>query len=235
MSEPSSESALQVKGLCKSFATPGDPLVVLDGVELEIKSGESIAIMGESGSGKSTLLHIIGTLDHPSSGSVRIAGSDPFALSSGALAKFRNAQIGFVFQDHHLLPQCTVLENVLIPTLVGDHDPAAAEDRARTLIEKVGLTPRIGHRPAELSGGERQRTAVARALVNSPGLLLCDEPTGNLDQKTSHSIGDLFQDLQKATGASFVVVTHSADFAALFDRQYRIVNGILKEDAAAID
>lgn len=229
MSEPPTEYALRVQGLCKSFETPGDPLVVLDGIDLDVEAGTSISVMGESGSGKSTLLHIVGTLERPTAGSVRVGGADAFSLSPEKLAKFRNTEIGFIFQDHHLLPQCTVLENVLIPTLVGGHDRAAAEDRARTLIEKVGLTPRIGHRPAELSGGERQRTAVARALVNSPGLLLCDEPTGNLDQKTSRSIGDLFGELRKATGASFVVVTHSAEFAALFDRQYRLIDGILEE------
>jgi len=233
VSEPTADYALQVHGLCKSFDTPGEPLVVLNGIDLDVVTGTSMSVMGESGSGKSTFLHIVGTLERPTSGNVRVGGVDPFSLSAEKLARFRNTEIGFIFQDHHLLPQLTVLENVLIPTLVGDHNRADAEERVRSLIDKVGLTPRIGHRPAELSGGERQRTAVARALVNGPKLLLCDEPTGNLDLKTSQAIGHLFNELRSTTGVSFIVVTHSAHFAALFDRQFQIVSGALVENTPA--
>lgn len=228
MSDSTNGPLLKVEDIRREYPTPGDPLVVLGGVGLEVDRGQSVAIMGPSGSGKSTLLHIIGTLDRPTSGSVALEGVDPFSLSPADLAAFRNAKIGFVFQDHHLLPQCTVLENVLIPTLVsakGGDDP---EQRARDLIDRVGLSDRIDHRPAELSGGERQRVAVARALINSPLLLLCDEPTGNLDRKATESIGDLFKQLQAEAENILIVVTHSADFARLFDRGYQLTDGALE-------
>ena len=172
--------------------------------------------MGPSGSGKSTLLHILGTLDRPTAGSVRLDGKDPFALSEPELADFRNRHIGFVFQDHHLLPQCSVLENVLIPTLVGREDPAKVEAWARQLLERVGLAERLDHRPAELSGGERQRVAVARALIQHPALLLADEPTGNLDRRTAQSVGQMLLDLHREQNTILVVVTHSAELARQF-------------------
>src|SRR5205085_7985833 len=174
--------------------------------------GDAIAVMGPSGSGKSSLLYILGALEAPSSGTVTLDGRDPFQLSPNALAAFRNEQIGFVFQDHCLLPQCTVLENVLIPTLVVSNG-AGDEKRARQLVEQVGLADRIGHRPAELSGGERQRVAIARALVRGPRLLLCDEPTGNLDRVAADNVASVLLDLHRAKNMILVVVTHSVQLA----------------------
>src|SRR5262245_29501779 len=177
--------SLVVHELCKDYPTRTGPLSVLRTVNLELPRGEALAVMGPSGSGKSTLLHILGTLDSPSSGTVSVDGKDPFALPQKELADFRNRHVGFVFQDHHLLPQCSVLENVLIPTLVHNGDRSDANRWARELLERVGLSGRLEHRPAELSGGEGQRVAIARALVNRPPLLLADEPTGNLDRTTA--------------------------------------------------
>ena len=197
-SEPPSSGTgpvLEVRDIRREFPTHGEPLVVLDGVSFDLGRGRSIAIMGPSGSGKSTLLHILGTLDRPTSGKVSLDGVDPFALSAAEQATLRNSKIGFVFQEHHLLPQCSVMENVLIPTLVGGaRQGDQLEKRAAELLERIGLQDRLEHRPAELSGGERQRVAVARAMINSPIMLLCDEPTGNLDRKTSDSIGELFRE-----------------------------------------
>jgi len=218
---------IRVVGLRREYPTPAEPLVVLDGVDMELGRGGSMAIMGPSGSGKSTLLHILGALDRPTAGSVSVDGQDPFALGPAEVAAFRNRKIGFVFQDHHLLPQCTVLENALIPTLVGDGAGDAAEKRALELLERVGLKGRLEHRPAELSGGERQRVAVCRALINGPVALLCDEPTGNLDRKSSDAIGELFAQIQKEDGTSLVVVTHSAEFAERFEERRRLVDGKL--------
>ncbi|HET6879928.1 MAG TPA: ABC transporter ATP-binding protein, partial [Pirellulales bacterium] len=182
---------LAVRDITKEFPTRAEPLVVLRGCSFELARGENLAILGPSGSGKSTLLQIVGTLDAPTSGEVLLGGDDPFQLSEPRLAKFRNERIGFVFQDHHLLPQCSVLENVLLPTLAGGGATQEAFERARMLLERVGLTARLDHRPAELSGGERQRVAIARALIRQPMLLLADEPTGNLDRSTANAIGDL--------------------------------------------
>jgi lipoprotein-releasing system ATP-binding protein len=182
--------------------------------------------MGPSGSGKSTLLYVIGTLEPPSSGSVSLAGRDPYLMSERELAAFRNAEIGFVFQDHCLLPQCTVLENVLAPSLV-----AARRDdhgrRARELLERVGLAERLDHRPAELSGGEKQRAALARALSMRPSLLLCDEPTGNLDRHTAESVGLLLAEMQRQEGTTLVVVTHSPALAGLFPLRFELSEGRL--------
>src|SRR5262245_36094656 len=189
--------SLSIKQLGKDYPTRSGSLTVLRGIDLELARGEALAVMGPSGSGKSTLLHVLGTLERPTSGSVRLEGQDPFALAEPALADFRNRHVGFVFQDHHLLPQCSVLENVLIPTLVGPPD-AEAEKRARELLGQVGLGERLDHRPAELSGGERQRVAVARALIRRPILLLADEPTGNLDRRTAQAVGQLLLDLHRA-------------------------------------
>jgi lipoprotein-releasing system ATP-binding protein len=220
--------ALSVRDLSKEYPTRSGPLSILRGVNLSLDRGEALAVMGPSGSGKSTLLHILGTLDRPTNGSVSLEGTDPFALAEPDLAAFRNRRIGFVFQDHHLLPQCSVLENVLIPTLVNrDAKPAETEAYARTLLERVGLAGRLDHRPAELSGGERQRVAVARALVLKPVLLLADEPTGNLDRTNAASVGGLLLDLHREENTVLVVVTHSADLARLFPKRMEMNDGTL--------
>ena len=219
--------SLKVSQLCKDYPTRSGPLSVLRDLTFALDRGEALAVTGPSGSGKSTLLHILGTLDTPTAGSVRLDGQDPFALSERQLADFRNRHIGFVFQDHHLLPQCSVLENVLIPTLVGADGQADVEAWARQLLERVGLSKRLDHRPAELSGGERQRVAVARALVRHPALLLADEPTGNLDQRTAQVIGHLLLDLHRQEHTILVVVTHSAELARQFPRRLEMADGTL--------
>jgi lipoprotein-releasing system ATP-binding protein len=212
---------LIVTDLSKEYPTPRGALRVLSGVSFEMAPGDAAAIMGPSGSGKSSLLYILGGLEPPSSGTVTLDGRNPFRLSAADLAAFRNKQIGFVFQDHCLLPQCTVLENVLIPTLVAPslsrRSPGARADddekRARLLIEQVGLGDRIEHRPAELSGGERQRVAIARALVREPRVLLCDEPTGNLDRVAADNVALVLLDLHRLKQTILIVVTHSAPLA----------------------
>jgi lipoprotein-releasing system ATP-binding protein len=220
--------SLEVRDLCKDYPTRSGPLVVLRNLTFELPPGESLAVMGPSGSGKSTLLYILGTLERPTSGGVRLAERDPFALPERELADFRNRHIGFVFQDHHLLPQCTVLENVLIPTLVAANDRAKVETWARELLDRVGLSGRLDHRPAELSGGERQRVAVARALIHRPVLLLADEPTGNLDRHTAQAVGQLLLDLHRQEQNILVVVTHSSELARLFPRQMEMLDGSLQ-------
>ena len=202
---------LHVTDLVKEYPTPRGPLRVLSGVSFDLAPGDAAAVMGPSGSGKSSLLYILGGLDPPTSGSVTLDGRNPFQLSPTGLAAFRNKEIGFVFQDHCLLPQCTVLENVLIPTIVAPAGDDSA--RARQLIEQVGLADRIDHRPAELSGGERQRVAIARALVREPHLLLCDEPTGNLDRAAAENVASVLVDLHRLEKTILVVVTHSASLA----------------------
>jgi lipoprotein-releasing system ATP-binding protein len=203
---------LAVNRISKSYPTPRGPLTVLSEVSFSLAPGDAAAIMGPSGSGKSSLLYILGGLEPPSSGTVTLDGRNPFELDPDALAAFRNRSIGFVFQDHCLLPQCTVLENVLVPTLVA---PARGDaDRARALLDRVGLSDRIDHRPAELSGGERQRVAIARALIRQPQLLLCDEPTGNLDRASATAVASLLFDLYRRENAILVVVTHSAQLAS---------------------
>jgi lipoprotein-releasing system ATP-binding protein len=222
--------SLTVQNLSKEYSTRAEPLRVLRDVNLLMKHGDALAILGPSGSGKSTLLHILGTLDTPTSGSVRLADKDPFALAEKELAHFRNRHIGFVFQDHYLLPQCSVLENVLIPTLAGGADDRAAlEKRARDLLDKVGLGQRLEHRPAELSGGERQRVAVARALIFHPLLLLADEPTGNLDRRTAQTVGRLLLDMQREENTMLIVVTHSPDLARTLPRQQEMADGMLED------
>jgi lipoprotein-releasing system ATP-binding protein len=224
--------SLVVENLRKEYPTRSGPLPVLDGVSLSLAHGEAVAVTGPSGSGKSTLLHIIGTLDRPSAGTVTLDGVNPFALGNSELAAFRNRRIGFVFQDHHLLPQCSVLENVLIPTLVDSRmKPADAEAFARELLDRVGLAGRLDHRPAELSGGERQRVAVARALIERPALLLADEPTGNLDRKTAQAVGELLLELHRQQNAMLVVVTHSAELAKLFPARLEMADGTLHRAA----
>jgi len=220
-----SDRGLSVQDVSKSFLLGEETVRVLDGATLEMAAGEAAAIVGPSGSGKSTLLHLIGTLDRPDSGSIEIDGRDPLALPEPELARFRNRSIGFVFQDHHLLPQYSVLENVLLPTLAFRHDARAARDRAAELLRGVGLEHRLGHRPAQLSGGERQRVAVARALINRPSLLLCDEPTGSLDSKTAGAVSDLLLELHRRESAMLIVVTHSPDLAGRFERRYALEEG----------
>jgi lipoprotein-releasing system ATP-binding protein len=219
--------SLSVRSLSKSFPAPGRDLIVLRDVNLQLERGQSAAIVGPSGSGKSTLLHILGTLDTPSSGSLSLEGVNPLVLSEPQLADFRNRQIGFVFQEHYLLPQCTVLENVVIPTLVAERDDKVMEV-AHGLIDRVGLGARIDHRPAELSGGERQRVAVARALIRKPALLLADEPTGNLDRRAADAVGELLLDLARQEQAILVVVTHSATLAGRLPEVLELVDGSLQ-------
>jgi lipoprotein-releasing system ATP-binding protein len=225
--------ALHVTNLCKDHPTRSGPLSVLRDVNLELRPGEALAVMGPSGSGKSTLLYILGTLDQPTSGSVRLNDADPFALPEWQLADFRNRHIGFVFQDHHLLPQCSVLENVLIPTLASGENGSDVEKWARELLERVGLSQRLDHRPAELSGGERQRVAVARALIHRPALLLADEPTGNLDRRTAAAVGQLLLELHRQEQTMLLVVTHSAELARLFPRQLEMGDGVLQAAGGA--
>ena len=206
---------LQLTDLAKEYATPRGPLSILSGVSLSLNRGEAVSIMGPSGSGKSTLLYILGALEPPTSGTLTLDGCNPFALPEPELAAFRNKQIGFVFQDHCLLPQCTVLENVLVPTLVAESRSGTVE-RARTLLDQVGLADRRDHRPAELSGGEKQRVAIARALIREPRLLLCDEPTGNLDHASADVVASLLFDLHQARSTILVVVTHNLELARRF-------------------
>jgi lipoprotein-releasing system ATP-binding protein len=222
--------ALDVEQLGKDYPTRNGPLTVLRDVTFRLDRGESLAVMGPSGSGKSTLLHLLGTLDRPTRGTVRLDGQDPFKLSEPELADFRNRNVGFVFQDHHLLPQCTVLENVLIPTLVNNSTKKSdVEKWAKELLERVGLSGRLDHRPAELSGGERQRVAVARALILRPVLLLADEPTGNLDRHTARSVGELLLQLHRQEQAILVVVTHSPELAKLFPKRVEMGVGTMQE------
>jgi lipoprotein-releasing system ATP-binding protein len=219
---------LRVQALTKQFPSASGILEILRDVDLELNKGEALAVTGPSGSGKSTLLYIIGTLDRPTSGTVSIQGQDPFQMSEEKLAQFRNRHVGFVFQDHHLLPQCNVLENVLIPALAGSGAGAEEEARARKLLDRVGLGTRLTHRPAQLSGGERQRVAVCRALINQPLLILADEPTGNLDQATAESVGALLLELNQELQTLLIVVTHSQELAAKFPRCVELKQGRLE-------
>ena len=216
---------LKLENISKSYSKDR---VILDQLSLEINAGERVAIVGPSGSGKTTLLNLIGTLDRPDSGKMVFDGQDLSAMNDTQLAQFRNRKIGFVFQMHHLLPQLSLMENVLLPTLT---DPALqgkeTEERAKRLIERVGLSGVVGQKPSELSGGECQRTAVVRALINRPALLLADEPTGALDQKSSGNLTDLLIELNKEEGVALVVVTHSLDVAKKMDRIYRLEDGRL--------
>jgi lipoprotein-releasing system ATP-binding protein len=214
---------LKVSGIGKSYPAPDGEVAVLSDVSLDFRPGDAAAIMGPSGSGKSTLLYILGALEPPTSGSVTLDGTDPFALPAKDLAAFRNKEVGFVFQDHCLLPQCSVVENVLVPTLVGPAD-SGVELHARSLIERVGLAHRVGHLPAQLSGGEKQRVALARALIRRPRLLLCDEPTGNLDRKSADTVSTLLFSLQEKQNAILIVVTHSAELASRFPMRFELVD-----------
>lgn len=221
--------ALHVETLHKSFPSGDETVRVLDGVSFDLAPGEAMAITGPSGSGKSTLLHLLGALDVPTSGTIEIDGASPFGLAEKELARFRNKTLGFVFQEHHLLPQYTVLENVLLPTLAFPPAPSSAEDTARSLLERVGLGHRLRHRPSELSGGEKQRAAVARALVQGPKVVLCDEPTGNLDRANADAVADLLFELHAEAGNVLIVVTHSQELAKRFPRRVDLVAGKLSE------
>lgn len=220
---------LSAEHLAQEYPTRSGPLAVLRDVTLEMDAGQAVAILGPSGSGKSTLLHILGTLARPTNGTLVIAGQKPFDLPEDKLAHFRNEKIGFIFQEHHLLPQCSALENVLVPTLV---NPAAKRnevyERGMTLLEKVGLGSRMDHRPAELSGGERQRTAVCRALIQKPAVVLADEPTGSLDRSAALAVGDLLLNLCQEEQVVLVCVTHSTELAARFPKRLELVEGALK-------
>jgi lipoprotein-releasing system ATP-binding protein len=221
---------LIVDRVTKSYRTPRGELPILSGISLSLEHGAAIAIMGPSGSGKSTLLYILGALEPPSSGTVTLGGKDPFRMGEREQAAFRNQQVGFVFQDHSLLPQCSVLENVLAPTFVAPAASDGAETdkhRAHALLSQVGLGDRLDHRPAELSGGEKQRAALARALIRNPALLLCDEPTGNLDRAAADTVADLLLQLHAQRNTILVVVTHSAALAGRFPVRYEMTEGRL--------
>lgn len=224
-----SDAQLIVQDLCKEFDTTAERLSVLQNVQLRMTQGDDISIVGPSGSGKSTLLYILGTLDHPTSGSVELEGVNPFSLSNQELAKFRNKSVGFVFQDHHLLPQLSVIENVLLPAVALGTPTQSEVDRARELLEAVGLADRSQHLPSEISGGERQRAAVARALLNRPRLLLADEPTGNLDSQSSQIVAELLYQLPKREGAMLIVVTHSQQVADQASKRMRLESKKLVE------
>jgi lipoprotein-releasing system ATP-binding protein len=223
---------LNANHLSKRYPTPAGELTVLRDVSLSLSAGESACVMGPSGSGKSTLLYILGGLEPPTSGTVQLDGTDPYALPAEALAAFRNRDVGFVLQDHCLLPQCTVLENVLVPTLVGDAD-ATAPDRAKVLLDQVGLGERLHHRPSELSGGEKQRAAIARALIRKPRVILCDEPTGNLDAETAATVADLLIAMHATQQAIMMVVTHSETLGARFSRRWSMQRGELSQTIGA--
>ena len=218
---------LEIRNLSKQYPTPRGPLTILEAVSFSLGPGEAASIVGPSGSGKSTLLYVLGALEPPTSGSITLEGEDPQALSQPALAAFRNRRIGFVFQDHCLLPQCSVLENVLIPSLVA---PTGVDfvGRARLLLEQVGLAERLDHRPAELSGGEKQRVALARALLREPLLVLCDEPTGNLDRESAERVAELLLDLHRRRKNILIVVTHNLELARRFPVRFELVNRCLR-------
>ena len=214
---------LEVENLSKQYPTARGMLPILSEVSFSLSRGQSASIVGPSGCGKSTLLYVLGAIEPPSGGRVTLDGQDPFELDEREIARFRNTRVGFVFQDHLLLPQCTVLENVLVPTLVGDPDPGAAE-RALQLIDQVGLAERAEHRPGELSGGERQRVALARALIRQPPLLLCDEPTGNLDRDSAETVASLLFELHRRQETILVIVTHNPGLADRCAVRYRLDN-----------
>jgi lipoprotein-releasing system ATP-binding protein len=219
---------LQAAQISKAYASPRGPLEVLSNISLSLARGDAVAIMGPSGSGKSTLLYILGALDPPTSGTVTLDGHNPFQFREKELAAFRNKQVGFIFQDHCLLPQCSVLENVLLPTLVAESRNGAI-DRARALLDQVGLNNRMDHRPAELSGGEQQRVALARALIREPLLLLCDEPTGNLDRGSADTVASMLLDLHRSRQTILVLVTHNPELAAKFPTRLELVERHLEK------
>lgn len=219
---------LTVQDVRKEYESPGEPLVVLNGVSFELSAGETLSVVGPSGSGKSTLLNIIGSLDKPTSGSVKLGGVEVTELEGAALADYRSRQVGFVFQDHHLLPQLSALENVILPSLAAPTEGDAV-DLAYGLLDRVGLAERMNALPAKLSGGERQRVAIARAMINDPPLLLCDEPTGNLDEEVSDTVATLFAELATERNVMLIVVTHNLKLAARFERTLELRHGKLAE------
>jgi lipoprotein-releasing system ATP-binding protein len=214
---------LKVENLSKEYSTPAGPLRIVSDVSLTLPLGSAVSIMGASGSGKSTLLYMLGALEPPSSGSFTLNGQNPFLLNTKQLAAFRNKEIGFVFQDHCLLPQCSVVENVLTPTMVSAANGEPTQ-RATELLKQVGLAERLDHRPAQLSGGEKQRVALARALIMKPHLLLCDEPTGNLDERSAGVVADLLLDIHRGAETILIVVTHSKELAARFPQRFVLRN-----------
>ncbi|NOI28220.1 lipoprotein-releasing ABC transporter ATP-binding protein LolD [Vibrio coralliilyticus] len=218
---------LQCHNICKTYREGSLDTQVLKGVSFDLKKGELVSIIGSSGSGKSTLLHILGALDDTTQGDVTFLGQNLSQLSSNKQAKLRNQHLGFVYQFHHLLADFSALENVAMPLLIGGTKTAKAKEAAKALLDKVGLSHRMDHRPSELSGGERQRVAIARALVNSPDLVLADEPTGNLDHKTALAIYDLMRELNEQSGTAFLVVTHDGELASKMDRQLHMQDGLL--------
>jgi len=219
---------LSVRDLCKEYQTPADPLVVLRSIRLELAPGESLAILGPSGSGKSTLLQLIGTLDRPTSGDIELDGVHPFRLDDNALARYRNRQIGFVFQEHHLLPQCTLLENTLLPVLATGKPNTSEIQRAVDLLDRVGLATRQQHRPAECSGGERQRAALARSLMMKPRLLLADEPTGNLDRQAADQVARLMLEIQQEQQTILLLATHNRELAEKMQQRAQLIDGRLE-------
>lgn len=226
--QESATADISLAGLSKDFTGTAGQLSILRNVDLSLSRGDALAVTGPSGSGKSTLLYIVGMLDELTAGKIEVLGSDPTGMSESELAKFRNQHIGFIFQDNHLLPQCTVLENVLIPLLAGNGVADADEQRARELLTRVGLADRVTHRPAQLSGGERQRVAVCRALINQPEILLADEPTGNLDHATAEAVGDLLLELSREQNVLLICVTHSTELANRFPQHMELRNGRLE-------
>jgi len=221
------EILISVRGLRKSYTTEAGKLDVLKGIDLDIKKGDMVSVVGASGVGKSTLLHIVGTLDRPTSGEVLFNGTDVFGLNEMELARFRNQRIGFVFQFHHLLPEFSAIENVMMPALISGMSRNVAEERAVELLAELGLSGRLKHRPGELSGGEQQRVAVARALIMEPELVLADEPTGNLDTKTGKELFELLRRLNRERGITFLVVTHNESLASECSLTLRMVDGRL--------
>jgi lipoprotein-releasing system ATP-binding protein len=230
MNNGSSVPAIEVHSLCKSYYLGGKELPVLKMLEATFQQGELAAITGVSGVGKSTLLHIMGTLDEPTSGEVLVLGRNPFQLPPSQISQFRNRSIGFIFQAHHLLPEFTACENVMIPLLINRSGKKEARREAESLLEEVGLTPRLNHKPGELSGGEQQRVAVARALVNRPAIIIADEPTGNLDEGTGGTIHNLLKAINKERGITIIIATHNLALASHADRRFRMVDGGLIEE-----
>jgi lipoprotein-releasing system ATP-binding protein len=222
---------IEVQSVSKVYEMPGESLRVLDGICLTVGKGETASVVGPSGSGKTTLLNLLGALDRPTEGRIEIDGRDVAGLSEEEAAAFRNRSLGFVFQNHHLLPQCTLLENVILPRLAGDWEEAegVTTGRAKALLEEVGLQDRLGHFPHQLSGGERVRTALARALVNEPDLILADEPTGSLDEETTEVVADLLVQLNEEKGVTLIVVTHNPALAKRMQNYYELRGGRLEK------